>query len=104
MDNGYKKVSKTNSNQSGRLPQVKSSKSEIQAKFYKIPVIKFEDQKLTSFSGLLLFKVLFRNLNLKERLRKCFTHLRVFPIFGRHLVSRVNQPQDIRVRERGCKG
>ena len=65
---------------------MKSSKAEIQAKFHKIPVIRFEDQKLTSFSGLLIFQVLFGRLRLKERLKKCFEHLKVSPIFGRHLV------------------
>ena len=65
---------------------MKSSKAEIQAKFHKIPVIRFEDQKLTSFSGLLIFQVLFSRLRLKERLKKCFEHMKVSPIFGRHLV------------------
>ena len=65
---------------------MKSSKAEIQAKYHKIPVIHFEDQKLTSFSGLLIFQVFFGQINLKERLRKCFSHLKVSPIFGRHLV------------------
>jgi hypothetical protein len=65
---------------------VKSSRAEIQAKFHKIPVIRFEDQKLTSFSGLLIFQVLFRRLRLRERLKKCFDHMKVSPIFGRHLV------------------
>jgi hypothetical protein len=65
---------------------VKSSKSQIQAKYYKIPVIRFEDQRLTSFSGLLIFQVLFGRINLKKRLKICFNHLKVSPIFGRHLV------------------
>ena len=65
---------------------MKSSKAEIQAKYHKIPVIRFEDQKLTSFSGLLIFQVLFSQLRLKDRLKKCFEHLKVSPIFGRHLV------------------
>jgi hypothetical protein len=65
---------------------VKSSKAEIQAKYHKIPVIRFEDQKLTSFSGLLIFQVLFRRLNLKQRLYKCFSNGKISPIFGRHLV------------------
>jgi hypothetical protein len=65
---------------------VKSSKAQIQAKYHKIPVIRFEDQKLTSFSGLLIFQVLFGRIKLKQRLKKCFTHLKVSPIFGRHLV------------------
>jgi hypothetical protein len=65
---------------------VKSSKTQIEAKFHKIPVIRFEDQKLTSFSGLLIFQLLFKRLNFKQRLKKCFDHLKVSPIFGRHLI------------------
>jgi hypothetical protein len=65
---------------------VKSSKAEIQAKYHKIPVIRFEDQRLTSFSGLLIFQALFGRLKLKQRLKGCFNHLKVSPIFGRHLV------------------
>lgn len=65
---------------------MKSSKSQITAKFHKIPSIRFEDQKLTSFSGLLIFQLLFKRIELKQRLKKCFAHLNVSPIFGRHLV------------------
>ena len=65
---------------------MKSSKAQIQAKYHKIPMICFEDQKLTSFSGLLVFQVLFRRLNLKKRLYQCFSNGKVSPIFGRHLV------------------
>ena len=65
---------------------MKYRKSQIQAKVHKIPVIRFEDQRLTSFSGLLIFQALFSRINLKRRLRKCFSHLRISPIFGRHLV------------------
>jgi len=49
-------------------------------------MIQFEDQRLTSFSGLLIFQVLFIRLRLKERLKRCFDHLKVSPIFGHHLV------------------
>jgi hypothetical protein len=65
---------------------VKFSKAQIMAKFHKIPVIRFEDQQLTSFSGLLIFQQLFKRISLKARLKKCFAHLKVSPIFGRHLV------------------
>ena len=65
---------------------MKSSKTQIQAKFHKIPVIKFEDQKLTSFSGILIFQILFKQIQLKDQLKKCFDHLKVSPILGRHLV------------------
>ena len=54
---------------------MKSSKAQIHAKFHKIPTIRFEDQKLTSFSGLLIFQALFMKMNLKRRLKKCFSHL-----------------------------
>ena len=65
---------------------MKSSKAQIQAKYHKMPVIRFEDQRLTSFSGLLIFQLLFKRINLKERLKKCFNHLKISPIFGRHMV------------------
>jgi len=65
---------------------VKSSKAQITAKFHKIPMIHFEDQQLTSFSGLLIFQLLFKRINLKNRLKRCFSHLKTSPIFGRHLI------------------
>jgi len=65
---------------------VKSSKAQIQTKYHKIPTIRFEDQRLTSFSGLLIFQSLFIRMKLKQRLKKCFSHLKTSPIFGRHLV------------------
>jgi len=86
MDKGYTELSKQKIPFSRRSPQVKSSKAQIQAKFHKIPVIRFEDQRLTSFSGLLIFQVLFRRVNLKQRLYRCFSSEKVSPIFGRHLV------------------
>jgi len=65
---------------------VKSSKAQITARFHKIPMIRFEDQQLKSFSGLLIFQLLFKRINLKKRLKKCFAHLKTSPIFGRHLI------------------
>ncbi|MGA8240330.1 MAG: hypothetical protein WB818_07120 [Desulfobacterales bacterium] len=65
---------------------MKFSKAQIQVKFHKIPVMRFENQKLTSFSGLLIFQLLFKRLDLKQRLKQCFEHLKVSPIFGRHLI------------------
>ena len=65
---------------------MKSSKSQIHAKYHRIPQIRFEDQQLTSFAGLLIFQLLFRKIDLKQRLKKCFDSSRVSPIFGHHLV------------------
>lgn len=44
--------------------------------------LQFEKQQLTNFSGLIVFHRLFLALNLKDRLRGCFRHLAVTPIFG----------------------
>ena len=65
---------------------MKYSKNEIYSRVRKIPEIRFEDQRLTSFAGLVIFQSLFYQLRLKERLRQCFTHLNVSPIFGHHVV------------------
>ena len=65
---------------------MKSRKTQIQAKVHKIPTIRFEDQKLTSFAGLLIFQALFSRIHLKRRLKECFRHMKMSPIFGRHLM------------------
>ena len=61
---------------------MKSSKAQILAKFHKIPVLCFGDQELTSF----FFQQRFHRIQLKQRLKGCFAHLKLSPIFGRHLV------------------
>lgn len=66
---------------------MKSSKSEILSRVYDIPEIRFEDQQLTSYSGLVIFQALFQRLGLKEKLRGCFSHLKVSPIYGHHVIT-----------------
>ena len=44
--------------------------------------MKFENQSLTSFAGLVLFQPLFAVLNLKTRLRECFRHLAAGKVLG----------------------
>jgi hypothetical protein len=61
---------------------MKYSRSAIQQKTHAIPDLRFEDQQLTSFSGLVVFQKLFEQLDLKARLRDCFRHWSVTPIFG----------------------
>jgi hypothetical protein len=65
---------------------VKYSKKHFFSRVYKIPQIRFEDQKLTSFSGLIIFLPLLQRLNMKERLRQCFRHLHVSEIIGHHVI------------------
>ncbi len=61
---------------------MKCSKAETVDKSHRLPVLRFEDQQLTSFSGLIVFQRLFAVLDLRERLRLCFRHLHISPIFG----------------------
>ena len=61
---------------------MKYSKAEVHCKTHGLPALRFEDSQLTSFSGLILLQALFARLGLKERLRRCFSHLTVSPIFG----------------------
>lgn len=55
---------------------MKLSRNQVQSKTHAIPDLRFEDQKLTSFAGLFVFQLLFQRLDLKNRLRDCFSHLR----------------------------
>jgi len=65
---------------------MKSSKRDIQSRVYKMPILRFTDQTLTSFAGLIIFQPLFAMLELKKRLRSCFTHLNIGSIFGHHFI------------------
>ena len=64
---------------------MKCSKASIHRKTHCIPEMRFEDQRLTSFAGLILFQSLFSRLGLKEQLSGCFRHLKASPIFGHGL-------------------
>ena len=48
-----------------------------------LPVLKFENQSLTSFSGLVVFQQFFAVLRLKVRLACCFAHQTVGKVFAR---------------------
>jgi hypothetical protein len=61
---------------------MKISKAAVHWKARALPEIRFEDQQLTSFAGLIVFQPLFARLDLKRRLQGCFQHLKVSPIFG----------------------
>ena len=84
---------------------MKCSRAEVHCKTHSLPVLRFEDSQLTSYSGLILIQELFVRLGLKERLRRCFSHLTVSPIFGypilvlclvAHLLLGYRQLRDIR--------
>jgi len=45
---------------------MKCSKSAIHRKTHRIPEIRFEDQRLTSFAGLVIYQSLFSRIGLKQ--------------------------------------
>jgi len=51
---------------------MKHSRSAVRCKAHSIAKLKFENQSLTSFAGLVIFQKFFANLNLKSRLSRCF--------------------------------
>jgi Transposase DDE domain group 1 len=53
---------------------VKLSKSQVHTNVQSIPELRFEDQRLSSFSGCVLFQSLFQKLNLRDQLCRCFEH------------------------------
>jgi len=65
---------------------MKCSKAAIHRKTHRIPELKFEDQRLTSFAGLVVYQSLFARIGLKRQLAGCFRHLTVNPIFGHGVV------------------
>jgi len=65
---------------------VKHSKAQTRARFHKIPALRFEDQRLTSYAGLIVFKPLFGLLALPARLKRCFAHLTPASVHGVHRV------------------
>ena len=62
---------------------MKCSRRQVRGKAHALPVLKFENQSLTSFSGLVVFQQFFTLLRLKARLARCFAHQRVGKVFSR---------------------
>jgi hypothetical protein len=54
---------------------VRVSKSSIYSRAQSIPSVKFEDQQMTSFGGLVVFQNLFQRCGLFERLQDCCRHM-----------------------------
>ena len=54
---------------------MKLAKGDIYSQVSSIPTLKFEEQQLTSFAGLIVFQKLFERCRLKERLREACAHL-----------------------------
>jgi len=65
---------------------VRLSRPQVVAPVHAIPELRFEDQRLTSFSGLVIFQALFQRLRLKERLAAAMTDARAAAYRPQNLV------------------
>ena len=63
------------------------SKAQILRRVYAIPEIRFEDQRLSSYSGLVVIQQLFKRLGLRRRLSGCFQHLTNTAVVGFPVVA-----------------
>src|SRR5213075_2967631 len=63
------------SNHNERPLKMRVAKEDIYTRASSIPAVRFEDQDLTSFGGIVVFQKLFAKLNLKDRLRRSCAHL-----------------------------
>ncbi len=62
---------------------MKSSRKSVRTKESAIPDLRFEDQRLTSFAGLVVLQKFFQTIRLKSQLQKCFRHLALGKVFDR---------------------
>ena len=65
---------------------MKHSRADVRGKARLGLDIRFESQSLTSYSGLIVFQRLFSLIGIKERLWRCFRHLKGNPIYGYHTI------------------
>jgi hypothetical protein len=62
---------------------VKRSRKSVRTKATAIPELRFEDQRLTSFAGLVVIQKFFQLISFKLRLQNCFRHASQGKIFDR---------------------
>ena len=65
---------------------MKHSRADVRGKARPGLDIRFEPQSLTSYSGLIVFQHFFSLIGIKERLWRCFRHLKDNPIYGHHMI------------------
>lgn len=62
---------------------MKFSRKSVRTKEIAIPRLRFEDQRLTSFSGLVVVQQFFQCIELRSQLQKCFRHISLGKVFER---------------------
>lgn len=64
----------------------KLSKAQVRGKAAVVPTVRFEEQALTSFAGLVVFQELFGYLDIKQRLWRCFRHQGTRSVYAPHMI------------------
>jgi len=65
---------------------MKHSRRSVERKTYAVPNIKFEQQRLTSFAGLVILQPFLAAIDLTANLARCFRHVRTGKVYGRATV------------------
>ncbi len=65
---------------------MKHSRKSVRRKAHAVPNLKFEQQQLTSFAGIVLLQPFFAAINLKAGLTHCFRHTHAGKVYGRATV------------------
>jgi len=65
---------------------MKSSRRQVRRKAHALPALKFENQSLTSFAGLVVLQKFFAVIRLKFRLACCFAHQTGGKVFARPIL------------------
>ena len=71
-----------NNTQINTTRTMKHTKSDVRCKFNCLPQLRFDEQQLSSFSGLIVFQQLIADLDLKRRISRCFEHQKGSPSFS----------------------
>lgn len=66
---------------------MKLSRAQTHCRVYKMPELFFEDQRLTSFSGTVVLHALFKNMDIRGKLQRCFAHRQKGLVVGFHSVA-----------------
>ena len=65
---------------------MKYSRKSVERKAHAVPSIKFEQQRLTSFAGLVILQPFLATIDFMASLARCFRHLRAGKVYGRATV------------------
>jgi hypothetical protein len=79
-------VSENTRSHSKRFITVKHSRRSVEGKTYVTPDIKFEQQQLTSFAGLVILHQFLAAIHFVADLKRCFAHTRAGKVYGRATV------------------